>query len=213
MPETTWIDSGNAEIPGKVDQALTWIKNNRDTFIGGVVILLAAAVFAVYFFMHYRDLRETAWKNLFIAQQTGFGGNMPQALTMLSDIETNYGNTSAAPYATLTRGDMFYAQDKFKEAGEEYAKLAAGSSKLAPFAAYSLGKAKEAQADYAGAQAQYADMLSKNPDHFMAPEAHFAMARMQEMTGSKDLARATYEKIMLLYPDTAWAAQAKERIK
>jgi lipopolysaccharide biosynthesis regulator YciM len=212
MPSETWIDSGTIEAPKKMDLALAWVKQNRETFIGAIVIALAVGIFAVYFFLHYRDLRETAWKNLFMAQQTGYGGNMPQAQTLLAEIETTYGRTTAAPYATLTKGDMLFAQGKFKEAGAEYAKITARPENLAPFALYNLGKCKEAEGDLAGAQAQYADLLSKYPEHFMAPEAHYALARTQELAGSKDMAKATYEKIVLLYPETSWATQAKARL-
>jgi len=212
MPETSWIASGNLETaPAKFDSALAWIKNNRETFIGSAVVLLAAAVFAVYFFVHYRDLRDTAWKNLFIAQQVGYGGNMQQAQEQLAAIETSYANTSAAPYATLTKGDMLFAQGKYAEAGAEYTKVI-NSKDLGPFAIYNLGKCKEAAGDIAGAQAQYQDLLAKYPEHFIAPEAHASLASAQEMSGAMDLAKATYEKIILLYPDTSWAAQAKARL-
>ena len=77
MPETSWVENKNAVMtPRKMDLALAWIKDHRETFIGSVVILAAALIFAAYIFIHYRDLRDTAWKNLFIAQQTGFGGNV-----------------------------------------------------------------------------------------------------------------------------------------
>ena len=213
MPDTSWIAGGTVETvaPKKFDLFLAWVKGNRETFIGAVVITLAVVIFAAYFFVHYRDLRETAWKNLFIAQQTGYSGNMAQAQTQLDAIETTYASTSAGAYATLTKGDMLFAQGKFKEAGEAYTK-ALKAKDLAPFALYNLGKCKEAEGDLAGAQAQYADFLSKTPDHFLAPEAHSSLARAQELAGSADLAKTTYEKIVLLYPDTSWAAQAKARL-
>lgn len=212
MPDTTWIASGRPDgAPKKFDLALAWIKNNRETFIGSVVIVAAIIIFAVYFFVHYRDLRETAWKNLFIAQQIGYSGNMAQAQTQLDAIETTYGSTSAGAYATLTKGDILFAQGKFKEAGEAYAK-ALTNKDLGPFALYSLGKCKEAEGDLAGSQAQYADFLSKTPDHFLAPEVHASLARTQELSGNAALAKTTYEKIVLLYPDTSWAAQAKARL-
>ena len=212
MPDSTWIDSGKTEAPKMIDKALGWIKNNRETFIGGSVITLAAAIFAVYFFAHYMDLRDTAWKNLFIAQQTGYGGNMAKAHEMLADIENIYGNTTAAPYATFTKGDMLFTQGKFKEAEAEYAKLTAAPQNLAPIALYNLGKCKAAEGNLAGAQAQYTELLSKYPEHFMAPETQYSLAMAQELSGAKDLARATCEKIVLLYPDTSWAAQAKARL-
>ena len=212
MPETTWIASGKPEAaPDKFDLALAWIKKNRETFIGSVVILLAAAVFGVYFFIHYRDLRDTAWKNLFIAQQIGYQGNIPQAQQQLASIETSYGSTSAAPYATMTKGDILFAQGKFKEAGDEFAKIV-NAKEIGAFALYNLGKSKESLGDLSGAQAQYSEFLSKNPEHFMAPEVHASLARSQELAGARDLAKTTYEKIALLYPETAWAMQAKARL-
>jgi len=214
MPDSTWIHSEDTVIkPHRFERILGWIKNNRETFIGSSVILLALVLFSVYFFVHYRDLRDTAWKNLFIAQQIGYAGNIPQAQEQLKGIAASYGNTTAAPYAVITQGDILFAQGKFKEAGDEYAKLASGKTDLAPFALYSLGKCKEAAGDLAGAQAQYSDFLSKNPDHFMAPEVQASLARTQELAGAKDLAKATYEKIVLLYPDTSWAMQAKARLE
>lgn len=212
MSSETWIASGRADsVPGTLDLILNWIKKNRETFIGSVVILLAIIVFSVYFFIHYRGLRDTAWKNLFMAQQVGYGGNVTQAQQQLAAIEASYGSTSAAPYATLTKGDMLFAQGKFKEAGAEYAKLV-NAKELAPFAVYSAGKCKEADGDLAGAQVQYSDFLLKNPEHFLAPEVHASLARTQELSGSSDLARTTYEKIVLLYPETSWAMQAKAKL-
>lgn len=214
MPDTTWIAGGKVETtgPSKFDLALGWIAKNRETFIGSLVILVAAAIFGVYFFMHYRGLRDSAWKNLFMAQQTGYGGNVAAAQQQLDTITASFGSTSAAPYATLTKGDIFFAQGKFKEAAAEFAKVAKDKD-LGPFAAYSLGKSKEAEGDLPGAMAQYSDFLSKHPEHFIAPEVHASLARTQELSGAKDLAKATYEKIVLLYPDTTWAMQAKARVQ
>ncbi|MBI4350546.1 MAG: tetratricopeptide repeat protein [Elusimicrobia bacterium] len=212
MPSDTWVASGKPDIaPSKFDLALAWIRENRETFIGSLVILLAIIVFSVYFLIHYRGLRDTAWKTLFIAQQQAGGGNLAQAQQQLTAIETSYGSTSAAPYATLLKGDMLYAQGRFKEAAAEYSKLL-NSKELAPFALYNAGKAKEAEGDLAGAQVRYSDFLLKTPEHFIAPEVHASLARVQELSGNAALAKTTYEKIVLLYPDTAWALQAKARL-
>jgi len=212
MPDSTWIDSGKIEAPKAIDKVLAFIKANRETVIGSTVVTLAAIIFAVYFFAHYRDLRDTAWKNLFMAQQTGYGGSMDKATEMLSDIEKTYGKTTAAPYAAFTKGDILFSQGKFKEASAEYAKLTGNKQALAPLALYNLGKCKAAEGDLAGAQAQYSELLSRYPEHFITPEAHYSLALAQELSGAKDQAKATYEKVMLLYPETSWAAQAKEKV-
>lgn len=214
MPDTTWIAGGKIEAaaPSKFDQSLEWIRKNRETFIGSLVILLAATVFAVYFFMHYRGLRDTAWKNLFMAQQVGYQGNIPAAQQQLDAIAASFGSTSAAPYALLTKGDILFAQAKYKEAEAEYAKVLK-HKELGPFASYNLGKSREAAGDLPGAMTQYAEFLTKSPEHYIAPEVHASLARVQELSGAKDLARTTYEKIGLLYPETTWAMQAKARLQ
>jgi len=88
---------------------------------------------------------------------------------------------------------------------------AKGNKDLAPFVHYNLGKAKEAAADLAGAQARYKDFLAAFPDHFLAPEVHYSLAVVYELSKNQAEAKAAYEKIMLLYPETSWAAMAKEK--
>ncbi|MBU2573718.1 MAG: tetratricopeptide repeat protein [Elusimicrobia bacterium] len=213
MPDSTWLHSGTTEAPKKLDLAFAWIKGHRETVIGSLVILCGIAIFSLWFFFHYSDLREAAWKNLFIAQQVGYMGNFGEAAKQLDAIETNYQNTSAYGFAMMTKGDFLFKQNKFKEAADEYAVVAKqGSKNLLPFAVYNLGKAREAASDLAGAQEQYKDFLAKYPDHFMAPEAHFSLARTYELTRNQAETQKTYEKIVLLYPETAWAAAAKAKL-
>lgn len=212
MPDSTWIHSGTPETHSKVDLALAWIKDHRETVIGSLVIAAAVAIFGVWVGVHYSNLRETAWKNLFIAQQTGFSGRYPEAITQLDSIETNFARTSAWGFAALTKGDLLFRQDKFKEAAEEYAKVTAkGPKNLMPFAFYNLGKTKEAAADIAGAQGQYRDFLAAYPEHFLAPEVHLSLANAYALAGNMAEAKAAYEKIALLYPDTYWAMAAKAK--
>ncbi|MBI4801128.1 MAG: tetratricopeptide repeat protein [Elusimicrobia bacterium] len=213
MPDSTWIHSGAAEAPKKLDLAFAWIKEHRETVIGSLAVFCGAIIFSLWFLLHYSDLREAAWKNLFIAQQTGYMGNFSEAAKQLDAIGANYSNTSAYGFAMLTKGDFLFRQNKFREAAGEYAAAAKkGAKNLRPFAVYNLGKAREAASDLAGAQAQYKDFLAAYPDHFMAPEAHSALARAYELARNPAEAKTTYEKIVLLYPETSWAAGAKAKL-
>ncbi len=213
MPDSSWIQSVSTQAPDKTAKTLAWIKAHRDPVIGSLVILAAAVLFGLWVAFHYADVRETAWKSLFIAQQTGLSGNFAEASKQLDAIETNYPRSSAWGFAALGKGDLLFRQGKFAEAGEEYEKVVSkGSKALAPFALYNLGKAKEAAADPAGARIQYKDLLSLYPDHFLAPEAHFSLANTLETSNNLAEAKAAYEKIVLLYPETSWAAAAKTRL-
>lgn len=213
MPDSTWIHSGNPQAPSKTAKILAWIKDHRETVTGSLVMLAAASIFGIWVAIHYSGLREAAWKDLFIAQQIGFSGRYAEAGAKLDSIETNYRNTSAWGFAALTKGDLLFRQNKFKEAAEEYAKLAEkGPKSLLPFAYYNLGRAKESAADLAGAQTQYKNFLTSFPDHFLAPEVHFSLAGVYELSRNQTEAKAAYEKIVLLYPETSWAAMSKEKI-
>jgi tetratricopeptide (TPR) repeat protein len=162
--------------------------------------------------LHYAGLRETAWQNLFKAQQAGYSGNFSEAAKQLDSIETNFGGTSAWGFAVLTQGDLLFQQNKFEEAAAEYAKIVAkGIKDLMPFALYNLGKAKEAAADLPGARDQYKNFLASHPDHFMAPEVHYSLASVYELSRNAAEAKAAYEKIVLLYPETSWAMMAKAK--
>jgi TolA-binding protein len=89
---------------------------------------------------------------------------------------------------------------------------AKGPKNLMPFAFYDLGKAKEAAADLTGALGQYSAFLAAFPDHFLAPEVHLSLANVYELANNLPEAKAAYEKIALLYPDTYWAAVAKAKV-
>jgi tetratricopeptide (TPR) repeat protein len=199
-------------MPGKMHGFFAWIKDHRDTVIGSLVMLAAAAILGIWVALHHAGLRETAWKNLFIAQQTGYSGNFTEAAKQLNSIENNFGRTSAWGFAVLTQGDLLFRQNKFKEAADEYAKIVAkGGNNLMPFALYDLGKAKEAAEDLPGAQTQYKNFLAAYPDHFLAPEVHYSLANCYELSKNAAEAKAAYEKIILLYPETSWAATAKAK--
>jgi tetratricopeptide (TPR) repeat protein len=180
--------------------------------MGSLVMLAAAAIFALWVGVHRAGLRETAWKNLFIAQQTGYNGNLTEAAKQLDSVETNFANTSAWGFAVLSQGDLLFRQAKFKEAADAYARIVTkGPKNLRPFALYNLGKAKEAAVDIPGARDQYKNFLAAYPDHFLTPEVHYSLANVFELAKNEPEARAAYEKIVLLYPDTSWAMMAKAK--
>lgn len=214
MSESTWISSGQSITPGKMDNFAAWVKRNRDTVVGALVITIVATIFGIWVVSHYSQVREAAWKNLFIAQQTGFSGNFDEATKQLDSLTANFSRTNAMPYAGLTKGDFLFRQNKFAEAAQEYTKVSVSAPDLLkPFAVYNMGKAKEANADLAGAQADYRAFLTAYPEHFLAPEVQTALANSLELANNQAEAKSIYEKITLLYPDTTWATSAKAKLE
>jgi len=211
MPSETWVASQHAvETVKKTDKIYGWIRRNRETVIGSAVILLAVIAFAIYFVANYRSLRDAAWRNLFIAQQNAYSGNIENAQKLLTEIQKTYGRTSAAPFAALTEGDIFYALGRFDDAAVSYNKvLSSGEKTLYPIAMLDLGKSKEAKEDWTGARDVYFKFVEQYPNHYTTPEVHMSLANAYLKTGDTTAAKAAFERIAVLYPDTAWSAQAK----
>ena len=214
MPDSTWMQSSSPLAPDKTAKTLAWIKAHRDAVVGTLVIMIGAALFGLWVAVHYSGVKEAAWKDLFIAKQTGFAGNYAEAIKKLDAVETNYSGSSAWGFAALAKGDLLFRQGKFAEAAKEYAKVSeTGRKDLAPVAIYNEGRAKEAADGPDGARNLYKEFLAAYPDHFLAPEVHFSLANVLDASGGKDEAKAAYEKIALLYPGTSWASAAKARLE
>lgn len=212
MPSTTWVASGEPELkPRRTDRVMTFVKENRESVVAGSVVLLAAILLGSWFYLHYRQINDTAWKQLFIAQQTGFSGAYAEAGKKFDEVVSGFARSGAAGYAIMGKGDLLFRQEKYKEALEEYGKLADGPRAIRPFALYNAAKAREAMGAAAEAAADYRDFLAKYSDHMLAPEAHYSLAAVQEKLGDKDGARAAYEKIAILYPETSWSEAAKQK--
>ncbi|MDQ7773558.1 MAG: tetratricopeptide repeat protein [Elusimicrobiales bacterium] len=212
MPSSTWVSSGEPQIRvSRTDQVMAFVKEKRESVIAASVVLLAAVILGTWFFLHYRQINDTAWKQLFIAQQTGFGGAYAESEKKLDEVAAGFARSDAAPYAVMSKGDILFRQEKYKEALEEYKKLLNGPAYMRPFALYNAGKSREAMALTAEAAADYRDFLARYADHMLAPEVHFSLAAVQEKLGDKEGAKASYEKIAILYPETSWSAAAKEK--
>jgi|GEM_PF-600373 len=207
------VSSESEAVPSRTEVAVGWIRNNRQTFIGCVIILAAAIIFSAFFFVHYRNVREAAWQQLFIARQLAYSGKLDEGMKKMEDIENTYGSSSAATFAALTRGDIYYAQEKFDDALKIYTKAAASSRKeIRPFAVYDSGKTKEAMNDYSGAIDQYTGFLAQYPSHFLAPEVMNSLANVYILSGDTNNAKSIYVRLSELYPDTDWGKAAKAKL-
>ncbi|MBO4556210.1 MAG: hypothetical protein J5706_05570, partial [Elusimicrobiales bacterium] len=81
MPSSTWVESKKKTEQVKKSKAvIDWIKENRETFWGGIGIFAAIVLFIVFFSANYSKVQKNAWQSLFMAQQNAYGGNIEQAL-------------------------------------------------------------------------------------------------------------------------------------
>ena len=85
-----WIESGVIRKATKSEIVLKWIKENRETFVGGFVILIAVVILGSFFTLRYSQLKKAAWKELFMAKQHARMGKLDLANKTLAKIEKNH---------------------------------------------------------------------------------------------------------------------------
>ena len=209
-----WIESGIVRKATKSEKVLKWLKNNRETFLGSIVIIIAAIILGAFFSMRYSQINKAAWKELFMAKQQARVGQLDAANKSLANIETGFSNTTAAGYAYLLKGDILFSTQKYDAAVKAYQQASdfAKPETIVPVALSNIGKTQEAQNDFNNAIVSYKSFLERYPEHFLAPEAHFSIATIYEIQNKKDEAKSAYEKIALLYPQTLWAENAKAKL-
>lgn len=87
------------------------------------------------------------------------------------------------------------------------------ASVLAPTAQFYLGSANYANKNYRGAISVLSTMAGKFPDHPRAPDALLVVAGSEFELNQRAAAKATLQKIVKSYPNTAAAQSAQERLK
>ena len=211
MPSSTWIESKKKVEPVKKSMALVdWIRENRETFWGGVAIVAAVIAFAIFFSVSYSKVQKNAWQALFMAQQNSYAGNMDESKKIIADLVKNYGRSSAVPFALMLDGDIDFAKGQYEEAEQSYSKaLKKAESQLEPVLLFNIAKTYEARRNWDEAIKRYESFLKKYPGHYTAPEVHTNLAIVFARSGKAAESKAAFEKITVLYPDTEWAEQAK----
>ena len=67
--------------------------------------------------------------------------------------------------------------------------------------------------DFKAAAESDQKFLDSYQDHFLAPQVHASLARCLAALGDAAKAKAAYERIVFLYPETYWAQWAREKLK
>jgi len=214
MPSSTWVESKKqAEEIKKSKAAVDWIKENRETFWGSIAIIAAVIAFIVFFTASYAKVQKNAWQSLFMAQQNAYGGNVDQALKIIGDIAKNYGRSSAVPFAVMMEGDINFAKGNFEEAEKSYEHaMKKADSELVPVLLFNIAKTYEARRNWDETIKAYENFLKKYPGHYTAPEVHTNLAIVYARAGKNEQSKEAFEKIMVLYPDSVWADQAKSTL-
>jgi tetratricopeptide (TPR) repeat protein len=209
------LDLKNINVRELIDKTVKFVQEKRDTVVSIAIIAVVAIGLAVYFMIHYSNMKQQAWNKMSMAEGYVYN-NMPgQAIPVLDEIiNSGSGGTSALQYARLLKANALYNTKDYKNSADLYQSIIQqGKPKsMLPFAYAGLGYAKESIGDYPGAISAYKDFSDKYPDHYYAPRVLESTARVYLLSGSLMDAKQMYEKIATLFPGTAWQRNAQLRL-
>ena len=215
--EKHWASKQTAkhdEVRDIIAQWLDWtLKHRREAAIGAAGVALAAILLGLY--LYSRTSRENeAWDKLAMAEAYSYYGRPQEAATALAEISAQNASPTAAGLAGLMEGDLKQSKGEHDQAVAAYSKSAETAPEpLKPFALAEKVSALENAGKTAECIAAATAFLDANGEHFLAARVHETLARCQLAAGQPEAAKATWQKIALQFPDTAWAARANARLQ
>jgi outer membrane protein assembly factor BamD (BamD/ComL family) len=111
------------------------------------------------------------------------------------------------------KADLLYRTSDYVQAAALYGDLAQTGRPdlLKPLALSAEVSAEEMAGHVPQAQALAQSFLDKYPDHYLTGPMYLSQARLAEMAGNTAAAAAIYDRFVVLYPQSPWAALARSR--
>ena len=212
---TQWAkkEAKTNELAVAVESAASWAGKNRAVAIGAAIATVALTLGGVALYQKIHAAREAGWTTVAIAQSMAYSGQQAQALAQLQELSNKESSSLAAGHGELLAADLLYQQEKYAEAASAYRKVIESrpDKMLTPLALAGLGISQESAGDYKTAAETAQRFLDSHSDSALCASVHASLARSLIALGKTEEAGRALSRIAVLYPDTYWAAWAKER--
>jgi len=177
--------------------------------LSAIVVGITAAI-TIFNYIH--DTRqENARKEFYkIAKQIQtLNTNDPSSvIKIIEENMSKLGNTDAGMEASYMLGELYYNKKEWDSAIKNYERVLDKSNGLVKeLAILGLAYSKENKSDYKGALEAF-NKIKDNKESSYSAVASLGAGRCYQNLGDKSNALATYEAIIIAYPDTDYARQA-----
>jgi tetratricopeptide (TPR) repeat protein len=201
------------ELAVAVERGTVWLRMHPQQATWTALGLVAALLVGVGFYTRHLAAKEEAWSKLAVATSYAYMGRGPEALKQVEALGSEHAASSASQYGMLLTGDLLYDQGNYPAAADSYRKVAErnADAHLLPLALAGLTLSLEAGGDCKTASGDSQRFLDSYQDHYLAPQVHASMARCLIALGERDRAKATFERMEFLYPNSYWSEWAKAR--
>lgn len=198
---------------------LAWIEVNKKK-LGFIAIATVAAVLAIVVVVNYRNQAETRASEALseIKLPLGVNAEVPAGLVeSLMTVARDHQGTKAATRALLLAGGYLYAEKKYAEAQQQFARVIQdySESEWIPQAMLGFAASLEAQGKAAEAVAEYDKLRKRFSNHAVTDEAKMALARLYEADKPEE-AYKLYDELSKANPTSGLGAEAglrKEELK
>ncbi|MFH2201827.1 MAG: tetratricopeptide repeat protein [Elusimicrobiota bacterium] len=203
------------EFAALVEKGVLWVKYHPTTSMWGGIGVIAVALVAASFYNRMVTQREESWSRYAVAQSYAYSRQPDAALEQIRLLTEEFPTSAASSYALLLAGDILYERGSYKEAAASYDKIVVqpNHAEAVPIALTNLSLSQEAAGNCKSASDSAQRLLDSYGEHFLAPQAHASLARCLVIAGEREKARATFEKMAVLYPNTYWAQWAQARLQ
>jgi tetratricopeptide (TPR) repeat protein len=203
------------EVEDLVTKTLRWGRANQQAALLSLGGVLGALLLGGLLLYKNKANQNAAWDRLSVAQVYAYSGRPQESVKQIEELAKDFSGAKAVGFAQLFAGDVEFRLGSYDAAVAAYGKLLERNDPpaLVPFALANTASAQEAGGKSAEAAATAQRFLDAYGDHFLAPQVHAVLGRVQLAQGQGEQAKATFQKMSLQYADTPWGGWAQAQLQ
>ena len=193
-------------------QAIEYVKERAQLFVGGAVAVIVVIVAINYFIESEEANRLKAAALLGDVLMVEQGGEPAEAIRLAEELVSSYAGTPAAAQGTVLVANLHYAQGRYAEARSYYQGYLANYDPLdvLAYAAQSgLGACLEAEGQLLAAAQHYETYAAQQAGTIREAMARMEAARIYGLVGESDKQQALLEEVSRTFAQYPIAAQAR----
>ena len=193
-------------------QAIEYVKERTQLFVGGAVAVIAVIVAINYFIESEETNRLQAAALLGDVLMVEQGGSSAEATRLAEELASTYAGTPAAAQGTVLLANLHYAQGRYAEARTYYQRYLDNYEPvdvLAYAAQSGLGACLEAEGQLLAAAEHYETYAAQQAGTIREAMARMEAARIYGLAGDSDKQQALLEEVSRTFAQYPIAAQAR----
>ncbi len=215
MSSSIYSLPGRAQAPvTKSEKAAQWILTHRNQLglAFGLFVLGGGLAGAIVF--NRRKLMEGGILQLSAARFQASKGQMKEAIKSIDEVLSVQRTNPVAMQAYVLKGELLMQERKFDDASKTYQEGSRQAS-IREFKALMLaGQASSAVElqKFPEAVQLYDQFIKDYPDHYLVPRSYMELGRLHSVQNQTKEARASFERLLTLYPKSPWASEAQSYV-